>query len=46
MSVTVNQHTEGRQAGEQAAPDHFQLKVKDQQGSDLEVHAVAEAHGR
>ena len=36
VSVTVNQHTEGRQAGEQAAPAHFQLKVKDQQGSEVQ----------
>ena len=36
MSVTVNQHTEGRQAGEQAAPAHIQLKVKDQQGSEVQ----------
>ena len=36
VSVTVKQHTEGRQAGEQAAPAHIQLKVKDQQGSEVQ----------
>ena len=36
VSVTVHQHTEGRQAGEQAAPFHIQLKVKDLQGSEVQ----------
>ena len=36
VSVTVKQHTEGRHAGEQAAPNLFQLKVKDQQGSEMQ----------
>ena len=36
VSVTVKQHTEGRQAREQAAPAHIQLKVKDQQGSEVQ----------